>query len=542
MTDDLWVLTRTDWIVITLYLVAMLGLGVVLSRRQKSGTSFLVGDRRHGAVPVAISVLATQCSTNSILGAPAFIAFSVGGGLVWLQYELALPFAMIVVLLLLYPVFRRQQLTSIYSYLENRFDRSVRLALSGVFQLIRCLATAVTLYGVALLTGQITGLSFFWSVMLLGVFTLIYDYLGGIQGVIYSDVIQMFILVTTLAGIAVLMIHEADGILPLFEALSEERRQVLDFRHHGLGDGVDFAFWPMLVGGMLLYVSYYGCDQSQMQRLLATKSVQSGQRALLINGLFRFPLVALYCFLGVGLAYHSIQEPGFLGSLIASDGTLNLNLAVPAYMSVTLPSGVLGLGLVALFAAAMSSIDSVLNSLSAASLEDFVKPRVKRPLSDAQTLIVARVLTALWGILTLGFTFLVGDIADTVIVAINKIGSLINGPILGVFLLGLLTRFVSGKGALFGLGLGLLMNVGFWLWVPSVSWLWWNLIGLVTTLAAGCLGSLPEIRWVGRDRVRRRWGRRKGYLDRQSQILLGYGMLLIAALVMLNHVLLQPAL
>ena len=210
-------------------------------------------------------------------------------------------------------------------------------------------------------------------------------------------------------------------------------------------------------------------------------------------------------------------------------------------MSVTLPSGVLGLGFVALFAAAMSSIDSVLNSLSAASLEDFVKPRVKRPLSDAQTLIVARVLTALWGILTLGFTFLVGDIADTVIVAINKIGSLINGPILGVFLLGLLTQFVSGKGALFGLCLGLLMNVGFWLWVPSVSWLWWNLIGLVTTLAAGCLGSLPEIRWVGRDRVRRRWGRRKGYLDGQSQILLGYGMLLIAALAMLNHVLLQPA-
>ena len=125
---------------------------------------------------------------------------------------------------------------------------------------------------------------------------------------------------------------------------------------------------------------------------------------------------------------------------------------------------------------------------------------------------------------------------------INKIGALTNRPILGVFLLGLLTRFVSGKGALFGLGLGLLMNVGFWLWVPSVSWLWWNLIGLVTTLAAGCLGSLPEIRWVVRDRIRRRWGRRKGYLDRRSQMLLGYGMLLIAALAMLNHVLLQPAL
>jgi Na+/proline symporter len=116
---------------------------------------------------------------------------------------------------------------------------------------------------------------------------------------------------------------------------------------------------------------------------------------------------------------------------------------------------VLGLGFVALFAAAMSSIDSVLNSLSAASLEDFVKPRVKRPLSDAQTLIVARVLTALWGILTLGFTFLVGDIADTVIVAINKIGSLINGPILGVFLLGLLTQVCIGERGAIRVGFGL---------------------------------------------------------------------------------------
>jgi SSS family solute:Na+ symporter len=435
-------------------------------------------------------MLATQCSTNSILGAPAFIAFSLGGGLIWMQYELALPFAMAIVLLFLYPTLRALKLVSIYAFLEERFDRSTRLTLSATFQIIRALATSVTVYGITLLTSRITGLDFFWSVVLFGAFTLAYDYLGGIQGVIYSDVIQMGILTTMLLGIAVIMLGEAGSFSNLFDALPESRRTALDFSHHGLGDGADFAFWPMMIGGALLYVSYYGCDQSQMQRLLAARSIKEGQKALAINGLLRFPLVGLYCFLGVGLAYYAIYRPEFMTLLALQNGATDYNLALPAFMATHLPPGLLGLGFVALFAAAMSSLDSVINSLSAASVEDFLKPLIKGGLTNVQELRAARATTLIWGLLTLGGAFFVGDISDSILVAINKVGSLLNGPILGVFVLGLTTRRVSGRGARLGFVLGLTTNVYLWVEWTEISWLWWNLIGLVITVGVGLLDTL----------------------------------------------------
>ncbi len=317
--------------------------------------------------------MATQCSTNSILGAPAFVAFAAGGGLVWLQYELAVPIAMVLVMVFLLPLFRSLSLISVYDYLERRFDLSTRLWLSGLFQVLRAFATAVTVYSISLVIELISGLPFFWSVMLLGVITVVYDVLGGIRAVIYSDVIQMVILVTVLLLLFATLLQAIGGADQLLAGLPADRRNAVDFAHHGLGDGQDFAFWPMLLGGIFLYVSYYGCDQSQVQRELCARTVDDGNRALFINGLLRFPLVLLYCLIGAGLAVYAAAEPAFLGGLPRNGDAPNYNLAVPLYMLQNLPQGVVGLALVALFAAAMSSLDSVINSLSATTMEDFVR-------------------------------------------------------------------------------------------------------------------------------------------------------------------------
>ena len=435
--------------------------------------------------------MATQCSTNSILGAPAFVAFAAGGGLVWLQYELAVPLAMVLVMVFLLPLFRSLSLISVYEYLERRFDLSTRLWLSGLFQLLRAFATAVTVYSISLVVELISGLSFFWSVMLLGAMTVIYDVLGGIRAVMYSDVLQMAILVSVLILLLVLLTHSIGGVDQLLAGLPEERRTALDFTHHGLGDGYDFAFWPMLLGGIFLYVSYYGCDQSQVQRELCARTVDDGNRALLINGLLRFPLVLLYCLIGAGLAVYASAEPAFIDSLPKNDNTPNFNLAVPLYMIQQLPTGVLGVALVALCAAAMSSLDSVINSLSATTMEDFVR-RFHRgdSWSDTRELLYSRLLTVAWGAVTLVMAFYVGDIADTVLVTINKIGSLINGPVLGVFALGILTRRGNGAGARAGLIAGFALNLMCWQFLPQLSWLWWNVFGFMATLGVGFAVSL----------------------------------------------------
>jgi len=470
-------LTQLDWTIICAYLAGIMGFAIWLSRGQNSREDYYVGARRVGPWPVALSIMATQCSTNSILGAPAFVAFAAGGGLVWLQYELALPLAMIFLILFVMPLFRHLKLVSIYEYLELRFDLRTRLALSGLFLFIRAFATAVTVYSIALVIDLITGVGFFWSVMLLGTFTVVYDIFGGIRGVIYSDVIQLLILVMVLTLLLVLLTDSAGGFTALFNDFDPQRRQAIDLSHHGFGDGHTFAFWPMLIGGFFLYVSYYGCDQSQVQRSLSTEGIDQTNQALFLNGLLRFPLVALYCLVGVGIAVLAADNPDFLQLLPTNNGIPEYNLAVPVYMLMALPAGLVGLAMVALFAAAMSSLDSVINSLSATTMEDFVRRFSSRQRTDHEELMLSRWLTVFWGVVTLTMSFFVGDIAPTVLEAINKIGSLANGPILAVFMLGFFVKRVNGPLATFGLLLGIAVNGVLWVAAPSVSWLWWNPIG-----------------------------------------------------------------
>ncbi|MEL0087716.1 MAG: sodium:solute symporter [Halieaceae bacterium] len=470
-------LTQLDWTIICAYLAGIMGFAIWLSRGQNSREDYYVGARRVGPWPVALSIMATQCSTNSILGAPAFVAFAAGGGLVWLQYELALPLAMIFLILFVMPLFRHLKLVSIYEYLELRFDLRTRLVLSGLFLFIRAFATAVTVYSIALVIDLITGAGFFWSVMLLGTFTVVYDIFGGIRGVIYSDVIQLLILVLVLILLLVLLTDSAGGFTALLNDFDPQRRQAIDLSHHGFGDGQTFAFWPMLVGGFFLYVSYYGCDQSQVQRSLSTEGIDQTNQALFLNGLLRFPLVALYCLVGVGIAVLAADSPDFLQLIPTNDGTPEYNLAVPVYMLMALPAGLVGLAMVALFAAAMSSLDSVINSLSATTMEDFVRRFSSRQRTDHEELMLSRWLTVFWGVVTLTMSFFVGDIAPTVLEAINKIGSLANGPILAVFMLGFFVKRVNGPLATFGLLLGIAVNGMLWVAAPAVSWLWWNPIG-----------------------------------------------------------------
>ena len=145
------IITNIDWIVIIIYLFSLILLSAYISREQKSKEDYFIAKRTLGPFKLSISVIATQCSTNSIIGAPAFIAFASGGGLVWLQYELAIPIAMIFIMIFIFPIFYKLRLISVYEYLEFRFDKKTRLLLSSLFQFIRVFATAVTVYSFSII-------------------------------------------------------------------------------------------------------------------------------------------------------------------------------------------------------------------------------------------------------------------------------------------------------------------------------------------------------------------------------------------------------
>ncbi|TNF84938.1 MAG: sodium:solute symporter [Gammaproteobacteria bacterium] len=480
-----------DWLVMGAYLSAMLLLSWLVGRHQRSRKDYYLGGNDMGALPLATSTIATQCSTNSLLGAPAFVGFAAGGGMLWLQYEIAVPLAMLALMLLFGPI-RAGGHVSIYAFLEERLGRQARLVASLTFQIFRGVATGVTVYGVATLLTLLLDMSYFSAVLVLMGVTVAYDVLGGMRAVVISDVVQMVLIVA--AVLATLAFLAAD--VALEAVLSLDRTRALDF-NWGVREGEAYGFWPMLIGGFFLYAAYYGCDQSQAQRVLAARSVEASNRVLLLNGLLRFPLVLLYCLLGLGLGAYAVTAPEFVSALPTTEtGAPNLNMVFPTYVLGNFPAGLVGLVMVGLFAAAMSSIDSALNSLSAATVEDLAGGGL---VSDERRLFLLSKLTTFgWGAFAVVFSFQVERIAPTILEAINKIGSMANGPLLALFVIALLTppsRQTAGKSrqavALRGFAAGLVTNLCLWLFLPEVSWLWWNLTGfLVALLAAGL--RLPD--------------------------------------------------
>ena len=198
-----------------------------------------------------------------------------------------------------------------------------------------------------------------------------------------------------------------------------------------------------------------------------------------------------YCFLGICLGAYAIVHPGFVSGLpLNESGTANYNLAVPIFVLQNFPHGLIGLVMVGLVAAAMSSLDSTLNALSALSMQDLVGGFVKREFSHRTEILLSKILTVFWGVVCLTFSFYVGNVSQTIIESVNKIGSLINGPLLAVFLMGMLTRRVNGQGALLGLIVGFSGNLWLWRYAPNISWLWWNVIGFILAYAAGYVMSL----------------------------------------------------
>jgi SSS family solute:Na+ symporter len=472
-----------DWTIVIIYMILMIALSVFLGRNQSSQADYYLGGRNLPWWGVAISTMATQTSAVSFISIPAFVALKPGGGLTWLQYELAVPLAMIAVAVLLLPFFRRLELISVYRYLELRFGRPVRTLVSAVFLLSRGLGTGVGLYASAIVLTVIFNIPLSGTILLMAIVTVVYDTIGGMKAVVYSDVIQSIILflgIFLCISFAVALFGGFDGLLT---ALPAERWRTIE-PATGLGDGAQTPFWGFLVGGLFLYMAYYGTDQSQVQRELSTSSEADTRKSLYFNGFVRFPLTLMYLVMGLAL-----------GAAYSTSGELQdqvpielMDFLVPVFILQELPAGIRGILVAALLAGAMSSLDSALNSLSAVTMRDFVERN--RQLSERQCLILGRVTTLIWGAIIIAFAFLVGNISDTVVESINMIGSAFYGPILAAFLVGVLSQRVTGTGIYAGVVIGITTNLVLWIWFPGIFWMWWNLFGLLVAVLTSYVVSL----------------------------------------------------
>lgn len=494
-----------DYTIVIAYITFFLGMGYFF-KNNKDSKDYFLGGRSLGWFPLSLSTMATQLSAISFISAPAFVGIKLAGGMKWLTFEFAVPLAMVFIMLFVIPPLFRSGVVSIYEFVERRFSASTRLVLSVVFQISRALGTGVMVYTIAIILQAILDIDYIYTVLIISVITIIYSWQGGMKAVVWGDAVQMILL---FGGLLVCLVYgwqlvqDAGGLTNGFDT---ERLQVIDF-NFGIGANKEYGFWPMIIGGFFLYVSYYGCDQTQAQRMLSAKNEKTIRQLLLANGLLRFPVVLVYCTMGLIIGSLVTLAPDFLAQIsettqkhfpeAAVGGGLKTDLMIPVFIIKYLPHGFIGLLMVAILSAAMSSLSSTVNSLSAVSVEDFFN-RGKKKLEQARYMKISKLAVVFWGVVCIAFSFLFGGSKSAVIEIINAIGSVFYGPVLVTFLLAIFSKRVNHVGMNAGIITAVLINLVFSKTIQEIFgidlgfdifWIWLNFTGVIISLVVAYVVS-----------------------------------------------------
>jgi solute:Na+ symporter, SSS family len=463
-----------DLAVLLLYLVGINVWGAWLGRGQTGGTDYFLGNRDLSWWVVLLSVVATETSTLTFLSIPG-VAYT--GSLVFLQLAFGYLIGRVVAARLLLPAYYEGELTTAYALLERRFGVGARRFTSAIFMITRLLGDSVRLALTAVPLQLITGWSYPLSIAVMALLTLIYTYVGGIKAVIWVDALQfgLYVLGALAAMIALQRLTPGGWKGTLASAFLAGKMTLLDFSPD---PSVTYTFWAGLIGGAFLSMATHGTDQLIVQRLLTCRDLRSSQRALIGSGVAVIFQFALFLVLGLGLWTF------YGGRQFASSDQI-----FAGFILEELPPGVTGLVIAAIFAAAMSTLASSINSLASTTAYDFWAPLVGAERDERRLLRAGRAFSLLWaGLLVAGaivFTLLPRD-AAAVEVALG-IASVVYGGLLGAFALGVLSQRAEQRSVIAGMALGVGTVAVIWRAVPSVAFPWYVLIGSVITFTVGHL-------------------------------------------------------
>jgi len=548
-----------DWGVFLFYFGAVVGFAYYQSRKNVGIEGYFLANRRLPWGAIGLSVMATQASAITFIGTTGQ-AFDDGMG--FIQVYLPQPLVMIVLCVVFVPIFYRSKVFTAYEYLERRFDPKTRSMASFIFLVQRGLAAGIVLYAPAIVLSVLMGWDEKVTILLMGVITVAYTYMGGITAVIWTDVVQMVMMFVGI-GVALLVLF---GTLPDGVGLADvayigginEMWKSIDLSWDPTNR---YTLWSGLIGGFFLALAYFGTDQSQVQRYLTASSLKQSRLALIFNAFMKVPMQFFILSIGVLLFvfYHFEQPPlvfnpaevavveaspradafealeveygevhgarreATLGLLDARDAGLDsepirgriagyddrlaelrdeskalisevrgassndVNYVFPSYLLQYVPTGVLGLMIAVIFAAAMSSLDSELTALSSATVIDFYRRYFRKGASDAHYLFASKLATLLWGGIACAFALYAGQLGS-LLEAVNQVGSFFYGSLLGVFLLAFLTKGTNGHGAFWGLIAGM-VAVAIVSVTTDLAWLYYNVVGTLATIIVGVLLS-----------------------------------------------------
>jgi SSS family transporter len=472
--------------VIALYLGGITWFGARFRRSQRSLKDYFLGGRGAPWWAIALSIVSAETSILTVISTPAL---SFTGNLGFLQVVFGYLLARMVISTLFLPAYFRGEMYTAYELMRRRFGERIRRLTAGTFLALRALAEGVRVFAVSIVISIVLGTGEMASIVVILLLTLIYTYEGGMTAVIWTDVVQMALYIAGAAISLAALLREIPGGWEHVTALAAPlgKLQVLDFRLGPPGEFFSraYSFWGGVIGGCFLTTASHGTEQLIVQRLLAAPSERQSRAALLASWVVIFFQFSLFLIVGLCLfAYYS--DHGLTAPAVT-------DRIYPLFIWEQLPPGVAGLVIAAILAAAMSNLSAALNALASTTVMDFLRPLAAlRPGDDAVWLRRARLATVGWAAVLLGVALAAQNVRNVLEAGLG-IASVIYGSLLGVFLLGLLTRRTGETAAMAGMlaGLAALLYVRF---ATAIAWTWYVLIGTGVTFGVGLAISsiLPE--------------------------------------------------
>ena len=469
-----------DLAIILAYLAGITWFGARFRTSQKNLRDYFLGGRTAPWWAISLSIVSAETSTLTIVGTPA-LAF--GGNLGFLQIVLGYLLARIVIAILLLPQYFRGEMFTAYELMRRRFGERIRKLTASIFLLTRVLAEGVRVAGVALVIAVVLHTGELASIVLIMLLTLFYTFEGGMTAVIWTDVVQMSLYVAGAIVSFFVILGQIPGgwshVVDVTGAL--HKLTIFDFRFAPTMEffARKYSFWAGLAGGCFLTTASHGTDQLMVQRLLSARDERQSRAALLASWVVIAIQFTLFLLIGLLLYVH------YSDNHLAPPA--QLDRLYPLFIWTSLPVGVAGLAIAAILAAAMANLSAALNSLASTTVVDFIRARAHN-LSEEKSLKIARVATVCWGAAMLPIAIRASQ-SRSVLEAGLSIASVPSGVLLGVFLLGVLTKKPGEGAAMAGVAAGLAAILYVWLATP-IAFTWYVLIGTTVTFLVGLAASL----------------------------------------------------
>jgi SSS family transporter len=486
--------SAVDYLVLAAYLVGITIFGSRFRKSHHSVKDYFLGNRQTSWVVISLSIVATETSTLTLIGIPA-LAYAtypraeLGGSFTYLQVVAGYIVARFMVSWLFIPAYFQGDMLTAYELLNRRFGPAAKHFAASLFLVMRALAEGVRVFAasivlVAVLQTSVPGLPHLqlWSIVIVGLLTIVYTFEGGIAAVIWTDLIQLVIYVGGSLLAAYMLVRLTPGG---WAAIVADGRAAgkLQFISWSWDLSVPFTFWGGLIGGCFLTMASHGTDQLLVQRLLTCRNKRESQYALVLSGFIVFLQFAL--FLTIGMMLHAYYASGTMAPLTGACPPCDE--VFPQFIVRNLPHGIAGLVIAAIFAAAMSNLSGSLNSLASTSILDFYQPLAGARVDEQKLLKLSRWLTAAWGLVLIAIAIMARGWGSVFTVGLT-IASIVYGPMLGAFLLGVLTKRTTERGVMAGIGVSLIAMIGVRVFTP-LAWTWYVLAGTIICMTTGLVVS-----------------------------------------------------